>query len=333
MVINGLLVVDKPEGMLSLDIVKELKRRFNIKKAGHIGTLDPFATGVLPVAINEGTKLIPFLKDEPKEYEGVIKLGEETDTGDKTGDVISSKKLENISKEMIYQTINSFKGKIKQVPPMFSAVKIDGTPLYKLARRGMKIDRAEREIEIFQLNVLKIDLPLIRFFISCSKGTYIRVLASEIGKMLGCGAHLIELRRIKSGIFGLSNAISWDKLISIIQPEALSQYLISLNESLPHLFEAIGDDDLIWKVRNGQWLMKSDISKLKLPEIEVGSFIKLCSKERKLVAILKVEAKGKDHNGIELILRPLRIFSSHHNLYGKFENHSMNNWNERVCLS
>lgn len=333
MVINGLLVVNKPQGLFSLDVVKELKRRFNLRKAGHIGTLDPFATGVLPIVINEGTKLVPFINEEPKEYEGTMKLGEETTTGDTTGDVVSRMTLETITKEIIYKVINCFIGKIKQIPPMFSAVKVNGKPLYKFARKGIDINRPEREVEIFCFKVLHIDLPLVRFYISCSKGTYIRSLASDIGKRLGCGAHLIELRRIRSGVFDLSKAISWERLTSILRPKDLYPYIISLNESLPHLFEVIGDDDLIQKVKKGKWLMRNDVSKLDLSEIKVGSFIKLCTKERELVAILKSEIRGIDRSEEKLILRPLRIFNSPSNPYFHFEISTMNNWNKRVSLS
>lgn len=333
MVFNGILVVDKPEGMPSLEIVKELKRRFNIKKAGHIGTLDPFATGVLPVAINEGTKLIPFIKEEPKDYEGIMKLGEETNTGDRTGNVTSKKTLGDITKEDITRVFNYFKGRVKQIPPMFSAVKVDGRPLYKLARKGLEIDRPEREIEVFDLKVLQIDLPLVKFYISCSKGTYIRVLASDIGRRLGSGAHLIGLRRVRSGFFDLSKAVSWERLIHIVKYEDLSSHLISLNESLPHLFEAIGDDETIRKVKNGQWLMENDISKLNIPEIEVGSFIRLCSKEKELIAILRSEIKRIEDNGLQLVLRPARIFNSTSNPYVQLNIHSKSDWNERITLS
>ena len=158
--IDGLLIVDKPEGITSLEAVREVKRRFHVKKAGHIGTLDPFATGVLPIAINEGTKLVPFLEEEPKEYEGVMKLGEETSTDDLTGEITSKKPWEDIPPGLIYSVFHTFLGKVQQIPPMFSAVKIQGKPLYRLARKGIEIERKERSVEIFDIQVEEIDLPL-----------------------------------------------------------------------------------------------------------------------------------------------------------------------------
>jgi tRNA pseudouridine55 synthase len=161
--IDGLLIVDKPEGITSLEVVREVKRRFHIKKAGHIGTLDPFATGVLPIVINEGTKLVPFLEEDPKEYEGVMKLGEETTTDDLTGEILSKKSLEEITPEMIQATFQAFLGKIPQIPSMFSARKVKGKPLYRLARKGIEVERKEREVEIFDIEVEEIDLPQVGF--------------------------------------------------------------------------------------------------------------------------------------------------------------------------
>jgi len=159
--IDGLLVVDKPGGMTSLDVVREIKARFLIKKAGHIGTLDPFATGVLPVAMNEGTKLIPFLQEDPKDYEAVMKIGEETRTDDLTGEIVRRGPWEDLSPEMIRTVFKSFSGKIRQTPPMFSAIKVKGKPLYRMARKGIEIERQEREVQVYDLQVRKIDLPMI----------------------------------------------------------------------------------------------------------------------------------------------------------------------------
>ena len=161
--IDGLLIVDKPEGMTSLDVVREIKRRFGVKKAGHIGTLDPFATGVLPIVINEGTKLVPFLGEGPKEYEVTLKLGEETTTDDWTGKVVMKRPWEGVQPEKIEALIHTFLGKIYQIPPMFSAIKMQGKPLYRLARKGIEVERKEREVEIFEIQMKKIDLPLVSF--------------------------------------------------------------------------------------------------------------------------------------------------------------------------
>ncbi|RPJ04320.1 MAG: tRNA pseudouridine(55) synthase TruB, partial [Deltaproteobacteria bacterium] len=156
--IDGLLIVDKPEGITSLDVVREIKRRFRVKKAGHIGTLDPFATGVLPIVMNEGTKLVPFLEEEPKEYEAALKLGEETKTDDPTGEVTCREPVEGITPEMIRAAFGAFTGRIFQTPPMFSAVKVGGRPLYRLARQGIEVERKEREVRIFDIQIEAMDL-------------------------------------------------------------------------------------------------------------------------------------------------------------------------------
>jgi len=230
--IDGLLIVDKPEGITSLDVVREIKHRFGVKKAGHIGTLDPFATGVLPIVINEGTKLVPFLKEGPKEYEGTLQLGEETNTEDRTGQVVLKQPWEGIQPEKVEALIQTFLGKIRQTPPMFSAIKMQGRPLYRLAREGIEVERKEREIEIYNIQVEKIELPRVHFKVSCSKGTYIRTLGKDIGRKIGCGAHLLHLRRIRSGPFTLEQAISWGKFKGSLQTRPPSSLVDFFERSL-----------------------------------------------------------------------------------------------------
>jgi tRNA pseudouridine55 synthase len=308
---DGLLIIDKPEGMTSLDVVREIKRRFGVKKAGHIGTLDPFATGVLPIVTNEGTKLVPFLGEGPKEYEVTLQLGEETSTDDWTGKVVMKRPWEGVRPDKIEALIPTFLGKIHQTPPMFSAIKIQGKPLYRLARKGVEIERREREVEIYKIQLKKIDLPLVYFQISCSKGTYIRSLGRDIGRKIGCGGHLRHLRRIRSGPFTLEQAISWEKLKDFFRPDDLYPWLISLEEALPSLPEVIGDEQLVRKVRFGKEMMVQDLSPQTLPAFEKGEWIKISSPEEGLVAILKSEVKRADisWNHPEFVaLRPLRIF-------------------------
>lgn len=167
--IDGLLIVDKPEGITSAGVVREVKRRFFVKKVGHLGTLDPFATGVLPVVLNEGTKLVPFLEDEPKEYEAMLKLGEETTTDDPTGEVVFKRPWDGISPETVHAVFQTFVGKIQQIPPMFSAIKIQGRRLYRLARKGVEVERKEREIKILDLQVEAIALPHVLFKVILSE--------------------------------------------------------------------------------------------------------------------------------------------------------------------
>ncbi|HUL29258.1 MAG TPA: tRNA pseudouridine(55) synthase TruB [Thermodesulfobacteriota bacterium] len=309
--IDGLLIVDKPEGIISLDVVRGIKHRFGLKKAGHIGTLDPFATGVLPIVINEGTKLVPFLEEGPKEYEVTLKLGEETTTDDCTGEVVSQQEWKNVRPEKMEMLLRAFLGKIHQIPPMFSAVKIQGIPLYRLARKGVEVERKEREVEIYEIQMREMELPLIRFRVSCSKGTYVRTLGRDIGRKAGCGAHLLQLRRIRSGPFTIERAISWESLKRLTEPSALFPWLLSLKAALPGLPEVVGDEHLVRKVRFGKEMMVQDLSAKDLPSFRKGEWLKMSSPEEGLVAILKSEVRGADipwtAPGV-VALRPLRVF-------------------------
>ena len=309
--IDGLLIVDKPEGITSLDVVRRIKHRFGVERAGHIGTLDPFATGVLPVAMNEGTKLVPFLGEGPKDYQVTLRLGEETTTDDLTGQVVRRQEWEGIPPEEIAALIHTFRGKILQTPPMFSAIKMHGRPLYQLARRGIEVERKEREIEIYSIQIEGIELPLVRFNVSCSKGTYIRALGRDIGRKLGCGAHLLRLRRVRSGPFTLEQGISWERLRNLSMADALHPWLISLSAALPNLPEVIGDERLVKKVRFGKEMMVQDLSPQALPAFEKGEWLKMSSPQDGLVAVLKSEVKGADiprANPEWVALRPVRVF-------------------------
>lgn len=309
--VDGVLIVDKPEGITSLEVVREVKHRFCIKRAGHIGTLDPFATGVLPIVINEGTKLVPFLAEEPKKYEAVLKLGEETTTDDMTGGVISKKPWEEITPGEIHAVLKTFLGRIEQIPPMFSAIKIKGIPLYRMARKGIEVERKERNVEIFDIRIEEITLPQVRFRVSCSKGTYIRTLARDIGRKIGCGAHLLRLRRVSSGPYTLERAIPWERLKGLHRVSHLSPWLIPMKEALPHLPEVVGDERSVKKIRFGMGMMVRDLSSQVLPDFEKGQWLKMFSPEEELVAILRSEVKGSDipsTNPERVALRPLRVF-------------------------
>ena len=311
MSVDGLLIVDKPEGMISLDVVKQIKRRFHVKKAGHIGTLDPFATGVLPVVMNEGTKLVPFLEEEPKVYDAVLKLGEETTTDDFTGRVVFKGGWKDVTPERIHAILPGFLGKIQQVPPMFSALKVKGKPLYQLARQGIEVERKSRVIEIFSIEVRGIQLPEVHFRVSCSKGTYIRTLAKDIGRRIGCGATLLSLRRIRSGLFVLEWAIPWERLMTFSGSEALRPWLISLTEALPRLPELIGNEQLVRKLRFGRRMSVRDFSTHILPPFEKGEWLKLTSPVEGLVAILRSEVGDSEMGRTDpesVAFQPLRVF-------------------------
>ena len=207
----GILVVDKEKGMTSHDVVSIVRKRFSIKKVGHAGTLDPNATGVLVLLLGKATKLSSTYLSEDKEYKATMKLGERTDSGDSDGEVISTSEVKS-SKEEIAQVLESFRGEILQVPPMVSAKKVKGQRLYKLARRGIEVEREPQKIFIKMLDLLDVEMPFVKISVACSKGTYIRQLADDIGEKLGCGAHLSDLRRTRSGSFSIEQAVPFDQL-------------------------------------------------------------------------------------------------------------------------
>ena len=235
--IHGFIVIDKPAGITSHDVVSRVRRIVGTRKVGHTGTLDPFATGVLPVAINDGTKAIPFLDEGEKCYEALMQLGVVTDTLDMTGTVMREFDHHQISRQQFLDSFQSFVGSILQIPPMYSAIKQGGQPLYKMARQGIEVERAPRPVDIHEIELLSFDLPFVSIRVCCSRGTYVRTLADDIGSALGCGAALKELRRIASGPFLISAACSLALLESAVQSGQLADHLISPRASLSHLHE------------------------------------------------------------------------------------------------
>ena len=223
---DGLLIIDKPSGMTSADVVRVVQKRLRCK-TGHLGTLDPFASGVLPLCLGEGTKIAQFLNAADKEYAGIIRLGQQTDTGDLTGKVIAAAPLPSLSAAQLVATARRFQGDLRQLPPMYSAIKQQGTPLYKLARRGMVVERTERVIRVDAITLTCPQPGAIQFVVACSKGTYIRVLAEDIAASLGTVGHVEVLRRTRFGVYTLQDAIAIGAL------ESGSPPLIGLRAALP----------------------------------------------------------------------------------------------------
>ena len=210
--IHGILNLNKPSKITSRQAVDYVKRLLDVKKAGHGGTLDPDATGVLLICLGNGTKLFEALQTGTKEYEGTLTLGITTDTLDANGQITKTLDASRITPDQIQSACQQFIGEIEQMPPMFSAVKHKGKPLYKLARQGIEVERRPRQVSIESIELLLFSPPEVRFRVVCSKGTYIRTLASDIGTALGCGAHLSELTRTRSGVFTIENAYTFDSL-------------------------------------------------------------------------------------------------------------------------
>ncbi|MEY2530700.1 MAG: tRNA pseudouridine55 synthase [Verrucomicrobiota bacterium] len=209
---DGVLLVDKAEGMTSHDVVALVRRKLDIKKVGHCGTLDPIATGLLLLTIGRGTKIQDLLMSEDKEYAGTLQLGVSTSTQDRQGSVIEEKPVPELKDEEVRAAFEKFRGDFYQMPPMVSAIKQGGVPLYKLARQGKVVEREPRLVHVYRYSIDRIALPEIDFTVLCSKGFYVRTYAHDIGEALGCGAHLKALRRTKSGRFDVANAISVDEV-------------------------------------------------------------------------------------------------------------------------
>lgn len=220
--IDGVIVIDKPKGMTSFKVVNMVRRRLGIKKAGHTGTLDPMATGVLPICLGKATKLAGLLMEGQKIYEGKIRLGITTDTYDADGKVTMIRTVPMLDADVINEAAQRFTGCLLQAPPPFSAVKYNGQPLYKLARKGIFVKKEPRPIEIFSFELSEIVLPDITFRICCTKGTYIRAIAHELGEYLGSGGHLAALRRIQNGPFVIEQAINLEDFNAMTSVDRLS---------------------------------------------------------------------------------------------------------------
>ena len=212
---DGILLIDKPAGPTSHDIVDIIRNSYRIKKVGHCGTLDPAATGLLIIVLGKATKLSEKLMSDDKVYVGSMKLGKTTNTFDAEGQVESTQPVPDLSIETLQKEANKFLGDQMQIPPMVSAIKINGTPLYKLARKGQTIDRKERFIHLYKFLISEYETPVAWFKVACTKGTYIRTLAHDFGQKIGCGGHLSGLRRTISGTFKVSNATSLEELTTL----------------------------------------------------------------------------------------------------------------------
>ncbi len=293
--IDGILIVDKPEGLTSHDVVARLRRILKTKRIGHTGTLDPFATGVLVMLVGKATRLAQFLDKDKKEYEATVRFGFETDTGDGTGELrITNYGLRDFSYDELKNVLTSFLGEIEQTPPMYSAKKVAGKKLYELARKGIEIERQPVKVMIYEIKLIedqkpKTENPQINDFglrtldfglkVSCSAGTYIRTLAEDIGKQLKTGAHLATLRRTRAGRFDLSEAVTLEELEKIVAEEKLGEVLISMNDAVAHLPKVVLNEAEIKNTQNGKKLKFEDA------EIEDNQPIKMIDDAKNLIAI------------------------------------------------
>ncbi len=293
---DGLLIIDKPGGVTSHDVVRQVRRLCRQRQVGHAGTLDPMATGILVVGVGDGTRIIQFLMEGEKTYRATFKLGESTDTQDAEGNVLVQRSWETITADAVERACQSFVGAIRQVPPMFSALKKDGVPLYRLARQGIEVEREAREITIHQILVEKIDLPFVTLVVDCSKGTYIRTLGHDIGEMLGCGAHMTALRRTRSGCFTEADCIRLEDYVDA--PDTLS--LISLEQGLRDYPSCEMTPEAAARLRNGIPPTVDEVSTDSLPD--AGSIVLLLDAGALLAAARFAPGRENERRGdFELI--------------------------------
>ncbi|MBU7592161.1 tRNA pseudouridine(55) synthase TruB [Metabacillus halosaccharovorans] len=300
---EGVLLLNKPTGMTSHDCVAKMRRLAKTKKVGHTGTLDPDVTGVLPICLGRATKIVEYLTAATKTYEAEITIGYSTTTEDASGEVVERKSVESpITKLMVEDVLRSMVGKIEQVPPMYSAVKVNGKKLYEYARAGIEIDRPARLITINELVLLgdvlqKDGLVTFRFRVTCSKGTYVRTLAVMIGERLGFPAHMSHLIRTKSGDFHLSECFTFEEIEEAVEKNELHKYLLPIGNALNDLPKLLIHDTLAEKVKNG--------AVLELPtqfhDIEAGSPITIYNEKHQCLAIYS-KHPTKSH-----LMKPIKV--------------------------
>ncbi len=295
---DGILIIDKPAGITSHDVVSRVRRILKTKRVGHTGTLDPFATGVMVILVGQATRLAQFLDKDEKEYEATVKFGFETDTGDRTGtrrdDPATPGRSEAVSTQEVENALSDFRGDIEQMPPMYSAKKVDGKKLYELARKGETIERKPIKVSIHDLELItsanhesRSDIDTVRIRVACSAGTYIRTLAEDIGRKLGVGAHLTELRRTRAGKFAIGQSQTLEQLQAMPEPASV---LIPMNDAVENLPPFSVAADRVDKTRNGLSTRVFDTG------FENGEMIRMLAGSGELIAIGRFDA---DENVIQ----------------------------------
>jgi len=291
--LNGILVIDKPQGLISTETLEKVKKILKVKKAGHGGTLDPIATGVLPIFLNNATKLAQIFLEGDKIYEGEFQLGIVTDTYDITGEILAENEIPDFSVNEIQKIANTFLGEIEQIPPPYSAAKYKGRPLYKYARDGIFIPKKPKKIKINEFKILEKKDSKVRFYLHCSKGTYVRSLINTLGEKLKCGAVLVNLRRLKKSVFTLDDAITLKKLEELASQglDKILSFIIPSEKALEFLPKIIVSEDFSQKVRDGRQIYTSSfLSFIKFQKLTISTtekWIRIVNTKGKLVAIIE----------------------------------------------
>ena len=286
--VNGVLLLDKPPGITSNAALQRAKSIYFAKKAGHTGSLDPLATGMLPLCFGEATKFSQFLLDSDKKYVVKAKLGEITNTSDADGEVIETRAIKDVTEARLQQLIEKFKGVQSQVPSMYSAIKHQGVPLYKLAREGIEVERKPREITVYDMQLLSLSPDTFELSIHCSKGTYVRNLVEDIGNMLGCGAHVMELRRTSAGSYDESQMITMDQLDALFEQknwDALNDLLLPTDSIVSSYPEIALTETATFYLKRGQ--------AVQIPKSPRSGLVRLRDDNNEFIGVGDVQEDGK----------------------------------------
>jgi len=286
--INGILLLDKPLDMTSNFALQKVKRLFQAKKAGHTGSLDPLATGMLPICFGEATKISQFLLESNKYYQVEIKLGVKTSTGDAEGKITSERPVPAISEQQLETVLAEFLGTIEQIPPMYSALKINGKPLYSLARKGLEIKREPRTIHIYGMDLGEVNGDKVTFNVHCSKGTYVRTLAEDIGERLGCGAHVSALRRPCVSPYENNPMFTFSDLEGLLEaqgPDSLLKCLLPMDSSVQHFPEVKLSSSATFYIKMGQPVM--------IPHLPIDGLVRIFSDHNHFIGIGEILDDGR----------------------------------------
>lgn len=297
--LNGIISIYKEAGYTSHDVVAKMRGICRQKKIGHTGTLDPQATGVLPVCLGSGTKLCDMLTEKEKEYRAVMLLGVTTDTQDTTGRVLSEKTV-TVTEEQVEQACRSFLGKYQQVPPMYSALKVNGKKLYELAREGKEVERKAREVEILDLQILSVQLPRVEFLVRCTKGTYIRTLCVDIGEKLGCGACMERLLRTRVGGFTLEQSVTLTQLEALREEGKLDSVLFPVEKAFEQTAFLTVKEEFARLLQNGNPLFVPQL--LEERREPAGEWVRMYSPEGRFMAVYTYDEQKDRYQPVKMFL-------------------------------
>jgi len=291
---NGVVIIDKPAGATSAKVLAAVKKLYRAKKAGHAGTLDPFATGVLVCCLNQATRLARFFLHDRKKYRGTLRLGIDTDTQDLTGRILATRSTAGMKAADVQAVMARFQGTFEQVPPAYSALKHKGTPLYRLARSGQPVQKPPRKVTIDRLEILEVAIPQVHFEVTCSAGTYIRTLCADAGRQLGCGGHLQALRRLASSGFDLDEAASLDGLEQLAADGNLESRLIPMADALRGMPAVTVDRRMAVRISQGQQVMQSDLAAQ--VDLAPETALKVLDNGGRLLAVMSMPNDGQRLN-------------------------------------